>query len=148
MSNLPLDTTIQTCDPECEVIEPSKYSLHGYDKVGALLIFKKNRGWWAGTIMDEFDACKLFNHKFGPTVLQVAAGAYSSFLWMCKNPDVGCKWPESLDTEFILEISKPYLVRIYSGYVDFTKTHLKDCTVFDDFLTSKLSMDKLKLTKN
>jgi len=34
-------------------------------------VLDKNRGWWAGTIMDEVDAMVLLKGKFGPTVLQV-----------------------------------------------------------------------------
>jgi homospermidine synthase len=43
--------------------------LRGHDKVGALLIMKNNRGWWAGSVMDDIDSNKLFGGKFGPTVL-------------------------------------------------------------------------------
>ena len=132
------DTTLETCDPEFQVIDPAKYELHGYDKVGALLIFKNNRGWWSGTIMDEHDASLLFDHKFGPTSLQVSAGCYAGFLWMCNNLNAGCKWPERIDTDFILEASKKYLGRIYSKFVDLTKTDLKDCTKFEQFITRKL----------
>jgi homospermidine synthase len=138
IENMPIETTLQTCDPEYEVIDPTKYDLHGYDKVGALLIFKKNRGWWAGTIMDEFDASTIFAHKFGPTAIQVAAGCYAGFLWMCKNPNAGCKWPDSLDTDFILEMAKGFLGRIYSNYVDLSKTHLKDCEKFEHFFDEKI----------
>jgi len=138
--NMPVGTTLQTCDPVCEVIEPTKYELHGYDKVGALLIFGKNRAWWAGTIMDEHDASLVFDHQFGPTVIQVAAGCYSGFLWMCQNRNAGCKWADHIDTDFILETAKPYLGRVYSNFVDLNKTHLKDCSKFEHFLTK--SYDK------
>jgi len=39
-----------------EVLHPMNHDLHGYDRVGAMLIYKKNRGWWSGSIMDEFDS--------------------------------------------------------------------------------------------
>ena len=35
-----------------EVAHPYNYTIEGYDKVGAMLIFNKNRGWWTGSIMD------------------------------------------------------------------------------------------------
>ena len=54
--------------------------MKGADKMGALLIFKNNRAWWRGTIMDEIDASLLFKHQFGPTVLQVAAGCFGAFM--------------------------------------------------------------------
>jgi len=44
-------------------------TLRGYDKVGALLIMNDNKAWWCGSIMDDVDAARLFNFKFGPTVL-------------------------------------------------------------------------------
>lgn len=129
--------TLQKCIPECEVIDPSNYQLHGYDKVGAMMIFKNNRGWWSGTIMDEFDAAHLFDHKFGPTVIQVASGLYSSFVWLLNNPNSGNKWAENLDSDFILEHAKPYLGRLWSNYVDLSKTHIKDCHKFESFITKK-----------
>jgi len=143
MKELPLGTTLQTCDPVCEIMEPAKYELHGHDKVGALLLFGKNRGWWSGTIMDEYDASLLFEHKFGPTVLQVAAGCYAGFLWMCKNPTAGCRWPDYLDTEFCLKHAEPYLGRIFSGFIDLNKTHIKDCYKFESFVTKKFNKEDM-----
>jgi homospermidine synthase len=109
--------------------------MQGYDKVGAMLIFKNNRGWWHGSIMDEYDSSKHFENKFGPTVLQVGGGVYSAFLWMLQNPRVGNKWAENLDTEFIIKNASPYLGRIWSNYVDLNKTHLQDCYKLESFLT-------------
>ena len=88
--------------------------------------------------MDEYDSAMLFNSQFGPTVLQVSAGCYAGFLWMCNNQNAGCKWPEELDTDFILNISKKFIGRIFSEFVDLKKTHLKDCTKFEDFLKKKI----------
>jgi len=137
IENLPSKTSLQDCNPEMEVINPSKYEIKGYDKVGALLIFNKNRGWWSGTIMDEYDASLLLDYKYGPTVLQVAGGVFSCFLWMCKNPRKGNQWPEALDTDFILKVAKPFLGRIYSQFVDLNKTSIKNCFKFESFLASK-----------
>jgi len=144
INEMTVGTTLQTCDPVCEVIEPSKYELHGYDKVGTLLLFNNNRGWWSGTIMDEHDASLLFNHKFGPTVLQVAAGCYAGFLWMCQNPTAGCLWPDNLDSEFCLKLAEPYLGRVYSNYIDVNKTHLKDCVKFESFISKKFDINSMK----
>ena len=102
------------------------------------MIFDKNRGWWSGTIMDEHDASLLFDHKFSPTALQVGAGCYAGLLWMCNNLNEGFRWPEELDTDFILNASKKYLGRMYSKFVDLTKTHLKDCIKFEHFVNSKI----------
>lgn len=137
ISNLKKDSTLQTCNPEMEVIHPLKYDIKGYDIVGALLLFDKNRGWWAGTIMDQYDCVGMFNYQFGPTVLQVAGGVFAAFTWLCGNPNKGNLWPEFTDSEFILEVARPYLGRVYSGYVDLEKTHIKNCKKFETFLTKK-----------
>jgi homospermidine synthase len=129
--------TLQNTNPEWEVLHPMNYELYGYDKVGALLLFNNNRGWWAGSIMDEFDAAKLFNHKYGPTILQVTGGVFSAFEWMCQNPNAGNKWPEDLDTEYVIDKASPYLGRVWSDFVDLTKTKIKDCQKIESFLVKK-----------
>lgn len=77
--------------------------------------------------MDDVDAHSILDHKFGPTVLQVAAGVYSGFLWGCKHPNSGVRYPEHLDTDFIIDSAMPFLGRFISTHVDLTKTSLKDC---------------------
>jgi len=145
IDNVPLNADITNCNPELEVIHPMNYNLKGLDKVGALLLFKKNRGWWAGSFVDDQMASKVLNHKFGPTVLQVAAGVYAGFIWMLQNPNNGNRWPESLDTDFILEVAKPYLGNVITKYVDLTKTKLKDVTKFEDFVTRTYEDKRKKL---
>ena len=125
-----------------QVLHPKNHNLQGYDKVGALLIFNKNRGWWSGSIMDDIDASMIMNHKYGPTVLQVSGGVFSAFLWMCKNQKAGNKWAENLDSDFVIRAAKPYLGRIYSDFVDLSKTCLKDCYKFESFITEKYSFHK------
>lgn len=137
ISNLKKDATLQNCNPEMEVIHPLKYKIKGYDIVGALLLLDNNRGWWSGTIMDQYDASELFNYQFGPTVLQVAGGVFSAFVWLCQNPNKGNLWAEFIDSEFILEVAKPYLGRVYSRFVDLEKTNLKGCKKFESFLLKK-----------
>lgn len=136
-NSIPEDAILQNLDPEWEVIHPLNHDLHGYDKVGALLIFRNNRGWWSGTIMDEHDAAEHFDKKFGPTVLQVAAGVYAAFSWMIQNPNAGNKWAEHLDSDYVLNIARPYLGRVWSNYIDLSTTHLKDCYKFESFLTKE-----------
>ena len=48
-----------------EVVHPYKYKIEGYDKIGAMLLFNKNRGWWCGSIMDEVDSSSILNYKYG-----------------------------------------------------------------------------------
>ena len=134
INNLSGIETVQTIDPEMEVLHNPENKLHGCNKVGSLLIFNKNRGWWCGSIMDEFDAALHMNHEFNPTVIQVAAGAYSGMIYMSQYPNDGNKWSEDIDTEFIIKHSSPYLGRLMSDYVDLRKTHIKDCYKFESFL--------------
>ena len=68
--------------------------------------------------MNTDHSSRLLKGKFGPTVIQVAAGVYSGLLWSIKNPNAGCRWPEDLPTEPIIEIAKPYLGSFVSSYVD------------------------------
>lgn len=136
-NTLKSDEIIGDINPEWEVINPKDHKLHGVDKVGAMLIFKNNRGWWTGSLMDNNDSKKICNGMFGPTSLQVAAGVYASFLWLLKNPNSGNKWPEDLDTDFIFEHASEFLGQVYSDYVDLNQTHLKDCHKFEEFLISK-----------
>lgn len=77
--------------------------------------------------MDDVDASQLFDHKFGPTVLQVAAGLYGGFMWASQNPKAGCRYPENLDTDFMIETAKPYIGRLVSTLVDLKTTSIKDC---------------------
>lgn len=87
--------------------------------------------------MDDIDAHALFDHKFGPTVLQVAAGLYGGFKWACLNPNSGSNYAESLDTDFIIEAARPYIGRMVSTYVDLSKTALKDCHKLQSFMTER-----------
>ncbi len=134
LDNLPANADIKTCFPEVEVISPLKYKMKGWDKVGALLLFEGNHGWWCGSIMDESDSEKLLEGKYGPTVLQVTGGVFAAFVWICRNPNRGPNWPEYLDTDEVFENSKAYLGTLHSDYVDISETCVKDCFKFEDFL--------------
>ncbi len=54
-----------------EVIHPYNYKIRGYDKLGAMLIFKNNRGWWTRSIMDEFDSNTISTGKYSPIHIQI-----------------------------------------------------------------------------
>ena len=62
--------------------------------------------------MDDIDSRDIFDFKFGPTPLQVAAGVYSGFLWGCNNPDAGIRFPEDMDSDFLLE-----KVKIFASFL-------------------------------
>jgi len=137
IDSLPLDATLSSTNPEMEVVHPMDRELTGYDRVGAMLIFNNNRGWWTGSVMDEIDSAQLFDYKFGPTVLQVAGGVFAGFSWACQNPNAGNKWPDMLDSDYIIEAAKPFIGRFYSAYIDLTKTHIKDCQKLESFIVKK-----------
>lgn len=84
--------------------------------------------------MDETDCKPFFNGKYGPTVLQVAAGVYAGFMWACKKPKAGCNFPDHTDTDFILKTAMPYLGRFISMGVDLSNTSIKDCHKLQSFL--------------
>lgn len=130
-----------------EILHNQNNKLKGYNKVGALLIFSKNRAWWCGSIFDEFDASMICNHKYNPTVIQVAAGAFSGMLWLANNPNAGNKFSEDLDTDFIIEKAKPYLGRILSDFVDLSQTDIMDCFKFESFLNKQTFKKMVKRSK-
>jgi homospermidine synthase len=134
LDNCPPVINAESFNIPYEVIHPYNHKMKGYDKVGALLLFKNNRGWWTGSVMDEFDSQVLLNGKFSPTVLQVAAGCFPAVCWMTLNKNSGCKDAEDLDTDFVLSIAQKYIGRLLSQYVDLKDTHVKDCYKFEDFL--------------
>ncbi|CAD8102559.1 unnamed protein product [Paramecium sonneborni] len=138
IAGLPKNADINNTHPEMEVIHPINHpSLRGVDKVGAMIIMNNNRGWWTGSIMDEVDSSMLFNGRFGPTVLQVVGGVYAGFLWSCINPNIGSHFPESIDTDFLLNIGQPMMGRFLSVNVDLTKTSIKDCYKLQNFICDK-----------
>lgn len=65
--------------------------------------------------------------KFGPTVIQVAAGVYAGVIWAMHNPNAGCKWPEDLNLDPIINSAKPLIGDFVSTRVDLSKTLLKNC---------------------
>jgi homospermidine synthase len=54
----------------------------------------------------------------------VAAGVYGAFIWGCMNPNAGCRWPEQIDTNIVLDKSLPYIGQFMSVPVDLNKTSL------------------------
>jgi len=122
-------------NPDMEVLHPINHkSLKGYDKVGAMLVFDNNRGWWTGTIMDEHDARPLLNGRYGPTVLQVAGGVYAAFCYILKHKNKGAMWPDWCDSDFIIERTLPYVGRFVSVFKDLNDSHIKGCKTIESFL--------------
>lgn len=69
----------------------------------------------------------------------MASGVYAGMMYIANNPNKGATWPDYLDSRFILERSLPYLGRFVSVYKDLTKTNLKDCKKFENFLDHEKS---------
>lgn len=89
------ENTVDNTLPEFVVMQPMNFpSLRGYDKIGGLIIMNENKAWWTGSIMDDIDASKLFEFKYGPTVIQVAAGVYAGFKYIIENPKIGTVFTE------------------------------------------------------
>jgi len=134
IDSFPFEANLSYTNSKMEIDHHIDLEIKACDRVGAMLIFHNNRGWWTGSMMDEIDSALLFDSKFGPTVLQSAAGVFSAFCWACQNPNSGNNWPDMLDSDYIIEVAKPFIGRFYSGYVDLTKTHIKDCHKLESFL--------------
>jgi homospermidine synthase len=60
------------------------------------------------------------------------------------HPNNGANWPDTLDTDFILERALPYLGRFISMYKDLNDTHIKDCYKFESFLDNEFCNNHLK----
>jgi homospermidine synthase len=85
---------------------------HGKDEVGALIDVGTKGKWWYGTIL-SIEQTKALGFVFsGPTAVQVASSLYATALWILSNPinqKRGLLFPEQLNSQFILEKSKPFL---------------------------------------
>ena len=82
-------------------------TLQGFDEVGVLLVHETG-SLWHGTTLNCSEARRLvpFNNA---TSLQVVAGVIAALTWMFDNPRAGVVEAESLDSEKVLDIARPYL---------------------------------------
>jgi homospermidine synthase len=110
-----------------KVLNVYEDKLHGYDNVGALFVLDKNPitnvkepfCFWTGSILHTDYTKYILNDKyFGPTIIQVMAGILSGIRWMIKNKNSGITFGEDLDDNYIINLSKKYLGKYYSGPVD------------------------------
>lgn len=91
--------------------------IEGTDTLGALLLMRGGReAFWCGSILDNDPKRTGY---FQGTLIQVASSVLSCLVWMLKNPKKGWMFPEEVDTEFVLQLSLPYLGRFYCDYVDY-----------------------------
>jgi homospermidine synthase len=82
----------------------------GHDSIGCTIFCGKQkieRIYWCGSILSDTD--DYVKPEFTPTVIQVCAGVLSGLSFILENKNVGLLEPCDLDTEYILEKSKPLL---------------------------------------
>jgi len=83
--------------------------LSGSDTLGAMLGgYDDTHVWWCGTSLNIEDA-RVLAPLQNATTIQVAIGLTAGICWALENPQSGVVRPEDLDTEFVLNIAKPYL---------------------------------------
>jgi homospermidine synthase len=118
--------------------------LSGSDTLGVMIGgYDDNHVWWCGTSLNIEDArilCPLQNS----TTIQVAIGLVAGICWLFDNPRRGVVRPEDLDTDFVLNIAKPYLGTFISEEFEWspsknfinTYTERKDCEIDEKNLWS------------
>jgi homospermidine synthase len=83
--------------------------LKGSDTLGCMIGgYDDDHVWWCGTSLNIEDA-RILAPLQNATTIQVAIGLTAGICWMIENPEKGVVRPEDLDTDFILNIAKPYL---------------------------------------
>lgn len=148
MENLPENAQFKDFNPSTKVLHPMNCDIKGNDNLGSLLIFKNNRAWWTGSVMDTNDSKKLLGGKYGPTPLQVIGGVYAGFSWMMLNQNSGNRYPDWIDTDFVLSKAMPYIGSYASNYVDLNQSHIKDCYKLQDFLVgSKQPTERVSINR-
>src|SRR5258706_496175 len=91
----------------------------GMDELGVLLMGHKQGAYWYGSQLTIEEARQLCPYN-NATSLQVNIGYVSAVIWAIKNPDAGIVEPDELPYKTMLEICKPYLVRVVGVYTDLT----------------------------
>jgi homospermidine synthase len=117
--------------------------VNGYDSVGCLFYFNnKNKGkkyYWYGSILDN-EFAKTISPEVNATTIQVAISIYAAILWMQENPKKGILEPEELDTDFVLNIARPYLGDFY--YKDVSNEYKPPGDTFYDLVVLPNSLFK------
>ena len=91
--------------------------ISGEDRLGVLLMGHPYKSWWTGSLLDIHTARELVPGQ-SATTLQVAASVYAATAWMIENPEQGLLVPDELPWEPLLNLTKPYLGRMWSGPAD------------------------------
>jgi len=93
----------------------------GHDELGVLVMGHKRGAYWYGTLLDVHEARRLAPNN-NATSLQVAAGVLAGITYCMENPQEGVVEAEDLDYKRAIEVSRPYLGKVYGEYTDWTPT--------------------------
>jgi homospermidine synthase len=95
----------------------------GADSLGVFLLGHDFKGWWIGSLLDIHQTRNTYKNgaaaqRVNSTSLQVAISTTAAICWMIEHPNVGVHFPETIDSQRILDYSKPYLGNFVSTPVD------------------------------
>ena len=119
--------------PNPHVVNNYDDKIKGIDRVGGLLLTRKGKAVWAGSMADN--TCDEYTSG---TLIQVVAGVLSGLSYMIENPQEGILFPEDLDHEYILKKAKPYLGTCKCEFVNYKPKSIQ----FMDLKRSKQDFDK------
>jgi len=80
----------------------------GCDSLGVFLGGHDFKGWWCGSLLSIHQTRAVAPHN-NSTSLQVGISIVAAIRWAIKHPNSGVHFPETLPSEEVLEIAKPFL---------------------------------------
>jgi len=100
--------------------------IDGSDSLGVFLGGHDFKGWWCGSLLSIQQTRQITPHN-NATSLQVGIAVVSAMIWAIQHPREGIHFPETLPSEEILSIVKPFLGTFVSQPIDWCplkKEHL------------------------
>ena len=91
----------------------------GYNQMGCLLMGHEFGAWWTGSTLTMDQTNSLVPGQNACT-MQVAAGLFAGFEFICKNPNAGVCFPFDLNYEELLASAKPFLGTLLSEPVNWS----------------------------
>jgi len=91
----------------------------GHDELGVLVMGHKRGAYWYGSLLDVHSARRLAPYN-NATSLQVAAGVLAGMVHCIENPREGVIEAEDLNHKRAIEVSSPYMGKMYGEYTDWT----------------------------
>jgi len=108
----------------------------GKDTLGVFLCGNSNFCWWIGSILDINESRKNAPGN-SATSAQVGISLVASLIWAIENQNEGVHFPDTLPTDFILKICKPFLGDFVS-IPKYWKTNIHSWTISDFIQASDL----------